>query len=80
MQTAEIVARPHGLVVRHDARLGEVNFGESEGLTGYEINDRYSVAFQQWDGCMLAAPSAFEQADDAERGPRKGPDDSSPVG
>jgi broad specificity phosphatase PhoE len=60
VQTAEIVARPHGLGVVQDARLREVNFGEWEGLTRQEINERYAGAFQQWDECKLAAPTGGE--------------------
>jgi phosphoserine phosphatase len=60
VQTAEIVARPRGLSVQLDARLREVNFGEWEGLTRDEINQRYAGAFQQWDECKLAAPTGGE--------------------
>jgi broad specificity phosphatase PhoE len=60
VQTAEIVARPHGLDVRTDVRLREVNFGEWEGLTREQINARYAGAFRQWDECKLAAPTGGE--------------------
>jgi broad specificity phosphatase PhoE len=36
-ETATIVAEPHGLAVRKDARLREFDFGEWEGLTWDEI-------------------------------------------
>lgn len=60
IETAEIVARPRGLPVRQDERLREVNFGEWEGLTRDEINERYSGAFREWDACKLAAPIGGE--------------------
>jgi phosphoserine phosphatase len=60
VQTAEIVAKPRQLSVRQDARLREVNFGEWEGLTRAEINERYAGAFREWDACKLAAPTGGE--------------------
>jgi len=59
-ETAEIVAARLGLEVRQDARLREINFGEWEGLTREEINERYTGAFSQWDACKLAAPTGGE--------------------
>lgn len=60
IQTAEIVATSRGLSVCQDERLREVNFGEWEGLTRDEINDRYAGAFREWDACKLAAPTGGE--------------------
>jgi broad specificity phosphatase PhoE len=60
VETAEIVATRFGLEVRQDPRLREVNFGEWEGLTRHEINDRYAGAFSEWDECRLAAPTGGE--------------------
>jgi phosphoserine phosphatase len=60
LETAEVVAAPRGLEVQQDARLREVNFGEWEGLTRHEINERYSGAFKEWEGCKLAAPTGGE--------------------
>jgi broad specificity phosphatase PhoE len=60
LQTAEIVAEPRGMAVRQEARLREVNFGEWEGLTRDEINERYAGAFSEWDACKLAAPPGGE--------------------
>ena len=37
VETAAIVAEPHGLEVRRDPRLREFDFGEWEGLTWDEI-------------------------------------------
>lgn len=60
VETAEIVAVRRGLEVRQDARLREVNFGEWEGLTRQEINERYAGAFSRWDACKLEAPTGGE--------------------
>jgi broad specificity phosphatase PhoE len=60
VQTAEIFADAREMAVSQDARLREVNFGEWEGLTRDEINDRYAGAFREWDACKLAAPTGGE--------------------
>ena len=59
-ETAEIVAARLGLPVTQDRRLREVNFGEWEGLTRQEINERYAGAFSRWDACELAEPAGGE--------------------
>jgi broad specificity phosphatase PhoE len=59
-ETAEIAAARLGVPVTQDARLREVNFGEWEGLTRQEINERYEGAFSRWDACELAEPSGGE--------------------
>ena len=59
-ETARIVAARLGLSVTEDPRLREVNFGEWEGLTRQEINERYSGAFSRWDACELAEPTGGE--------------------
>jgi broad specificity phosphatase PhoE len=60
VETAGIVAARLRLKVEQDPRLREVNFGEWEGLTRSEINERYAGAFSQWDACKLAAPTGGE--------------------
>ena len=60
VETAEAVAARLNLKVQQDPRLREVNFGEWEGLTRQEINERYSGAFKEWDTCKLAAPTGGE--------------------
>jgi broad specificity phosphatase PhoE len=60
VETARIVADRFGVEVRQDPRLREVNFGEWEGLTRQEINERYAGAFSEWDTCKLAAPTSGE--------------------
>jgi broad specificity phosphatase PhoE len=60
LETAQIVGAHLGLEVTQDARLREVNFGEWEGLTRHEINERYAGAFSEWDACKLAVPTGGE--------------------
>lgn len=59
-ETALIVAARLGLAVTCDQRLREVNFGEWEGLTRQEINERYAGAFTRWDACELPEPTGGE--------------------
>lgn len=40
-ETAEIIARPHGLPVKVIREIGEINFGEWEGLTAQEIKEKF---------------------------------------
>jgi broad specificity phosphatase PhoE len=60
VETAAIVGARLGLEVTQDPRLREVNFGEWEGLTRHEINERYAGAFSEWDARKLAAPTGGE--------------------
>jgi probable phosphoglycerate mutase len=48
VETAEILAAPHGLPVRPDARLREINHGRWEGLTRAEVEDRFPVEAGMW--------------------------------
>jgi broad specificity phosphatase PhoE len=59
-ETAEIVGASLGLRVRTDPRLREVNFGEWEGLTRREINERFADAFSRWEALELAEPNGGE--------------------
>ena len=47
-QTAAILAAPHGLDIRTDRRLRELSFGDWEGLTYAEIQERYPTALAAW--------------------------------
>lgn len=48
-ETAEIIARPHGLPVQVIDELGEINFGDWEGLTAQEIKDKFGEqAYRTW--------------------------------
>lgn len=42
LETARIIAEPHGLAVQALPQLREINFGAWEGLTYQEIKNRYS--------------------------------------
>jgi broad specificity phosphatase PhoE len=55
LRTAELLAQPHGLVVRADARLRERDVGVWSGLTRAEIEER-------WPGWIAArrSPEGFE--------------------
>jgi len=46
-ETAEILATPHGLAVRLDSRLREVDVGEWSGLTNAEIEQRFPDGFDR---------------------------------
>ena len=48
MRTAEAIARPLGLTVSTDSRLLERSFGEWEGLTRPEIEERWPDQFAAW--------------------------------
>jgi len=48
IQTAEIIAEPHGLEVSKISELNEVDFGEWNGLTYFEIKDKYSNLADDW--------------------------------
>jgi broad specificity phosphatase PhoE len=47
-QTADAIARAHGLHVVNVDALKEVDAGELEGLTFDEVVERYGVFFQEW--------------------------------
>jgi len=60
-ETAEIAGVRLGLAVRIDARLGEVDFGEWEGLTRQEIDLRHEGAFTRWEACERPNPAGVEE-------------------
>jgi alpha-ribazole phosphatase len=47
-QTARIVAEPHGLAVEKIEDLAEMNFGDLEGLTYEEAEERFPSVYQSW--------------------------------
>jgi alpha-ribazole phosphatase len=47
-QTAQIVAEPHGLKVEKIDELAEMNFGDLEGLTYEEAEERFPAVYQSW--------------------------------
>jgi probable phosphoglycerate mutase len=49
LETAQILARPHGLVpIPHDG-LREISHGRWEGLTRQEVEERYSEEYTAWE-------------------------------
>jgi alpha-ribazole phosphatase len=58
-ETAEILAKPHGLSVRTDPRLRELSFGDWEGLTYAEIQQQYPDELAAWQQnySRFSAPS-----------------------
>ncbi|MDO8885296.1 alpha-ribazole phosphatase [Candidatus Oleimmundimicrobium sp.] len=48
IQTARIIAEPHGLNVCKVPGLNEIDFGEWDGLTYFEIKDKYSNLADDW--------------------------------
>ncbi|RYD05385.1 hypothetical protein N752_08560 [Desulforamulus aquiferis] len=47
-ETAEILAKPHGLPVQNVKELREINFGQWEGLTSREISENFSEISSEW--------------------------------
>ena len=68
-ETAETVAKPHGLMPRMDQRLRELSFGAWEGLTYAEIEARHPAELAAWRKChaKFSAPGGETLMDMAER-------------
>lgn len=67
--TAEAIAAPHGLQVRLDARLAELDHGLLDGLTGEELRRDHAGFLARWrddDPADLAMPGG-ESMGDAQR-------------
>ncbi len=47
-ETAEAIARPHGLPVQTHAGFSEMRFGAWEGLTGDEVRARFADDYRRW--------------------------------
>lgn len=48
VQTASIIAEPHDLKIKTVPALREINFGEWEGLTYYDIEKKYPKLLKVW--------------------------------
>jgi alpha-ribazole phosphatase len=59
LETARIIAEPHGLVVQTLPQLREINFGAWEGLTHQEIKTRFGDISDRW----YAAPGSVRIPD-----------------
>ncbi len=55
VETARIIAQPHGLLVQTDPDLREIDQGIFEGLSVAEIRTQYSELVKEW----MAAPDHF---------------------
>ena len=61
METAQLVAAPHGLPVQTAAALREIDYGNWEGLTRDEVIDRFPQAYGLWEeDPLLVAPEGGE--------------------
>ena len=49
VETAEILARPHGLTLVHRDGLREIGHGRWEGLTRGEVEERYAEEYAAWE-------------------------------
>jgi broad specificity phosphatase PhoE len=69
VETAQIIARRHGLSVRQDRRLREINQGEWEGLLAEEIASQYPQAWaaRQRDPVQTWPPGGETPAEVAVR-------------
>ncbi|MFD9689908.1 bifunctional RNase H/acid phosphatase [Kitasatospora sp. NPDC059146] len=61
-QTAEIVAARLGLEVRYEEGLREVDFGDWEGLTFAEVQERYPDDLSAWLGSAKAKPTGSAES------------------
>jgi broad specificity phosphatase PhoE len=59
VETAEILAAPHGLPLIHKDGLREIHHGRWEGLTRQEVEGRYAGEYSAWE----ADPFTFAPAD-----------------
>jgi probable phosphoglycerate mutase len=48
-ETAEILARPHGLAPIHEDGLREISHGRWEGLTRREVEERFGDEYAAWE-------------------------------
>jgi broad specificity phosphatase PhoE len=49
VQTATILARPHGRELVQDPRLAEISHGRWEGLTRQEVEERFGAEYEAWE-------------------------------
>jgi broad specificity phosphatase PhoE len=66
--TAALVAEPHGLTVRSDSRLRELDFGNWEGLTYQDVQQADQAALAAWEADPThAAPPRGETLEELAR-------------
>lgn len=66
-ETASILAAPHGLPVEAHRELREVSFGEIEGLTFKQVQERYTELQRAWFRTPDATPPGGESLIDLSR-------------
>jgi broad specificity phosphatase PhoE len=68
VQTAEAIARYHGLAVEIDPGLNDMNFGEWQGFSIQDVRIRFSELFEMWvsDPHRVRIPSG-ESLDDVRQ-------------
>jgi probable phosphoglycerate mutase len=49
LETAQILARPHGVAIVQRAELREISHGRWEGLTRREVEQRYAEEYVAWE-------------------------------
>ena len=70
LDTARAVAAPHGLEVRIEERLVEMEIGEADGLTFAEVRSRYPGLLEAWtseEGPRQAMPGGERLVDVQQR-------------
>ena len=55
-QTAEVIAKHHGLKVTENENLREISFGDWDGLTHEEAQQKDSTLWQSWRGSWSVSP------------------------
>ena len=65
VETAWIIAEPHGLNVQTVDELAEMHFGDLEGLTYHDIQQRYADIFESW--MMRPAETQFPNGESFTR-------------
>ena len=60
LETAAVIASAHGLPVRSDPRLREMDFGLWEGLSAAEVERHYAAELAAWRAGLGLAPPGGE--------------------
>ena len=61
VETAQILAKPHGLALHRRDGLREISHGRWEGLTRQEVEERFPGEYQEWEADpFTAAPEGGE--------------------
>ncbi len=61
VETAQILAEPHGLALQRRDGLREISHGRWEGLTRQEVEERFPGEYEEWEADPLtAAPEGGE--------------------